>query len=102
MTSANVTIVYWRDIPAQVIAKGGGDTRRLPLEGRFMEAIDMAAMRSDSHSSGDYTDGWRHGEPQKVDGDADTAAHTTAKRLETEYDRERLKKLISAGGHEES
>jgi len=40
------TIVYWRDIPAQVIIKQGRKAAKRELSARFQEAIDMAAMRA--------------------------------------------------------
>ncbi len=40
-----ITIVYWRDIPSQVIAKAGRAQEKRMLPDRFQEAIDMAAMR---------------------------------------------------------
>ncbi len=43
---ADLTIIYWRDIPAQVIAKQGRKTAKRELPARFSEAIDMAAMRA--------------------------------------------------------
>ena len=41
---AELTIVYWRDIPAQVIARAGRKTAKAELAKRFMEAIDAAAI----------------------------------------------------------
>ena len=41
-----VTIVYWRDIPAQVIVgKGRRGVKVKPLTERFEQAIDRAAMK---------------------------------------------------------
>ena len=39
-----LTVISWRDIPAQVIAKRGRDTFKVQLTPRFQEAIDRAAM----------------------------------------------------------
>ena len=43
---AKLTTVYWRDIPAQVIAKERRDAAKIVLTERFAEAIDKAAMRA--------------------------------------------------------
>ena len=43
---ADVTIVYWRDMPAQVIVGKGRRGTKLPLPERFEQAIDRAAMKS--------------------------------------------------------
>lgn len=41
----DVTIVYWRDIPAQVIVGKGRRAAKVPLPERFEQAIDRAAMK---------------------------------------------------------
>ena len=43
---AALVIVYWRDIPAQVIGKERRDTAKIVLTERMAEAIDRAAMRA--------------------------------------------------------
>ena len=48
---AKLTIVYWRDIPAQVIVKAGRNAAKRQLADRFQEAIDIAAMRSRAHEA---------------------------------------------------
>ena len=60
-----VTILYWRDIPAQVIAGRGRRAEKHVLPDRFAEAIDRAAMRGGLAGSDDYLAQWR-----KVDGPA--------------------------------
>ena len=42
--SSQLTVIRWREIPAQVTAKGGGKTARRELSPRFQVAIDRAAM----------------------------------------------------------
>ena len=42
----DVTIVYWRDIPAQVIVGKGRRGSKVQLPERFEQAIDRAAMPS--------------------------------------------------------
>ena len=43
---AEKVVVYWRDIPAQVIVKAGRKTAKRQLSERFEQAIDRAAMRA--------------------------------------------------------
>ena len=43
---AQLTVVYWRDIPAQVIVKAGRKNAKVQLTERFEKAIDRAAMRA--------------------------------------------------------
>ena len=70
-----VTIVYWRDIPAQVIVGKGRRGTKRPLPERFEQAIDRAAMTTGAAGTDDYLAEWRKGTPYAVDGSpADAAA----------------------------
>ena len=94
----DVTIVYWRDIPAQVIVGRGRRGTKLPLPERFEQAIDRAAMKSGAAESDDYMAGFRKAEPITVDGtDAEAAAAQVA-RIDVEYDTDRIKTLIANDG----
>ncbi|MEC7760279.1 MAG: virulence factor [Pseudomonadota bacterium] len=95
---ADVTIVYWRDIPAQVIVGRGRKAAKLPLPERFEQAIDRAAMGAGLAGTDDYLGEWRRAEPYAVDGDDKAVAEAEAARLDAEYDQERLKALILNGG----
>ena len=97
---ADLTIIYWRDIPAQVIAKQGRRSAKRELPPRFAEAIDMAAMRSGAGDDESYLEEWRRGDPAPCGDDLDGAVEAAVTRLESEYDRERLARLVSAGGRE--
>lgn len=98
---AQLQIVYWRDIPAQVMVKAGRRNQaKRELSLRFTEAIDMAAMRSGAAETDDYLAEWRRGDPQEVGDDLETEVDTAVKSIEEQYDRGRLKALISNGGHE--
>ena len=95
---AEVTIVYWRDMPAQVIVGRGRRGTKMPLPERFEQAIDRAAMKSGAAESDDYMAGFRKAEPFTVDGeDADVAAAEVA-RIDTEYTQDRIKALIANDG----
>ncbi|MEO1195439.1 MAG: virulence factor, partial [Pseudomonadota bacterium] len=56
---ADVTIVYWRDIPAQVIVGRGRRGVKKPLDMRFEQAIDRAAMKSGVTGTDAYLEEWR-------------------------------------------
>ncbi|WP_171234230.1 virulence factor [Ruegeria sp. HKCCA6837] len=94
----DVTIVYWRDIPAQVIVGKGRRGAKRQLEERFEQAIDRAAMKVNAKDSDAYLAEWRKAEPFAVDGDPAEIAETEAVRLETEYDQDRIKALIANDG----
>jgi hypothetical protein len=95
---AQLTIVYWRDIPAQVIVKAGRTKESRKLSERFEQAIDMAAMRSGASETDAYLEEWRRA-PSSVEGDLAQIADETAARLESEFDPDTLKTLIANGGH---
>ena len=87
---ADRIIVYWRDIPAQVIIKKGRTNAKRELSLRFTEAIDMCAMRTGAAETDDYLAEWRKAEPTPVSDDLEAEADKAAAELEAAYDRERL------------
>ena len=95
---ANVTIVYWRDIPAQVIVGKGRRAVKIQLTARFEQAIDRAAMKSGAAGTDDYLADWRKADPYVIDGDHADVATAEAARLETEFDKDRLMVLINNDG----
>lgn len=96
---ADVTIVFWRDIPAQVIVGRGRRAVKAPLPERFEQAIDRAAMKSGMAGTDEYLSQWHKAAPYPVDGDASEIATAEAARIDAEYGPDRLKGLINAGGH---
>ncbi|MDQ7080823.1 MAG: virulence factor [Paracoccaceae bacterium] len=97
---AEVTIVYWRDIPAQVIVGRGRRAAKVQLNERFEKAIDRAAMKAGARDTDSYLAEWRRAAPFAVEGDAHEIAAAQAARLEAEYDDARLKALIDNEGRE--
>ena len=91
----DVTIVYWRDIPAQVIVGKGRRGSKRQLEERFEQAIDRAAMKVNAKDADAYLAEWRKAAPYQMDCDPDEIVEAEALRLEAEYDQERLKALIA-------
>jgi hypothetical protein len=94
----DVTIVYWRDIPAQVIVGKGRRASKVQLAERFEQAIDRAAMKVGAAGTDAYLAEWRRAAPYPVDGDADQIVADEAARLEAEFDAERIKQLIANDG----
>ena len=93
-----VIIVYWRDIPAQVIVGKGRRGAKRQLPERFEQAIDRAAMKIGAEDTDAYLAEWRKADPVEVAGeDADVAAAQAA-RLEADYDKDRLITLINNDG----
>lgn len=94
----DVTIVYWRDIPAQVIVGSGRRAAKKPLPERFEQAIDRCAMKVGARDSDAYLSEWRRGTPYAVDGDAADVASSEAARLEAEFSPAAIKALIANDG----
>ena len=78
---ADKVIVFWRDIPAQVIVKKGRQTAKRELAARFAEAIDMAAMRSGAAGTDDYLAEWRRAEPEAVSDELEAEADKAAAEI---------------------
>jgi len=86
--SEPVTVIYWRDIPAQVVSGQGRKATRVMLPDRFQEAIDRAATRAGLIGSDEYMAEWR-----KLQIEED-AVDKVAARLDTEYPDEALEALV--------
>ncbi len=97
---AKLTTVYWRDIPAQVIAKERRDAVKAVLSERFAEAIDKAAMRAKMAGTDAYLEQWRR-EVVNCGDDLQSVVDATVARLETDYDDARLDALVKSGGTED-
>ncbi len=95
----DVTIVFWRDIPAQVICGKGRRGSKVQLPERFEQAIDRCAMKVGAKDADAYLADWRKADPYPVDGDAAEIAAAEAARLDAEYDQDRIKALIANDGH---
>ena len=94
----DVTIVYWRDIPAQVIVGKGRRGSKIQLTERFEQAIDRVAMRTGAAETDAYLAEWRKAAPYQIDGNQDDIAKSEAARLEVEYDSDRIILLINNDG----
>lgn len=94
----DVTIVYWRDIPAQVIVGKGRRGSKVQLPERFEQAIDRAAMKTGAAGTDAYLAEWRKADPYSVEGEPDAVAQSEAARIDADYDQERIKALIANDG----
>ena len=97
-TMANLVITYWRDIPSAVSVKIGRKEEKRMLDNRFMEAIDMAAMRGGATDTDAYLADWRRADAIPVGDDLVSEVEKAKSDIESAYDKERLKTLIANGG----
>ena len=93
------TLIFWRDIPAQVIVQRGRKREKARLSMRFQEAIDRAAMRAGKGSSDAYLSEWRR-ESSTFDSSDELSdiAQQEISRFEAEFSDERLLQLIRNHG----
>ena len=97
---AKSVILYWRDIPSQIVVKKGRESAKRILSNRFQEAIDIAAMRSQSHNSIDYLAEWHRGQPEECSNDINAEADAKLSRVEFDYNEHRLTSMIKSDGWE--
>jgi hypothetical protein len=95
--AATLTVIWWREIPAQVIAKDRRQSHKIVLHPRFQVAIDRAAVKAGMKQFDRYIEQWRR-EARPCGDDLKAEAETEAARLESEYPKERLNALVAAGG----
>lgn len=95
---AELIVVSWRDIPAQVIVKAGRRTARRELSARFQEAIDRAAMRVGLKDSDAYLAEWRRTPFGECGEELESEATIAVTKIDAQYPDERLRALVANGG----
>ena len=94
-----MTLVYWRDIPAQVVVQRGRTRAKVLLSARFQDAIDRAAMRAGKGGSSAYLAEWRRVTTACASASApDDLARQEAQRLEAAYCDRALADLVRRHG----
>ena len=99
---AQYQIIFWRDIPSQVIVSAGGRRGaqvKKQLTERFEKSIDRAAMAGKADATDDYLAEWKKSEPVDCDDDLEKTANDLAAELEKNYPTARLDALIAAAGY---
>jgi hypothetical protein len=94
---ATLSIIWWRDIPAQVVAKDARRSSKVVLHPRFQVAIDKAANRAGKREYNSYIAEWHKTQVQCGD-DLEAVVAAEAARLEGEYTKHHLAELIQSGG----
>jgi hypothetical protein len=94
---ASLTVIWWRDIPAQVLARDGRRASKVQLHPRYQVAIDKAASRAGKRAYSEYIEEWRK-VARDCGPDLEAEVNAEVERLETEFDKHRLAELIQSGG----
>ena len=96
---AELTVIHWRDIPMQLVARGpGGASARALLTERFQEAVDASAMVAGLIGSDEYTEQMRM-DKRACGDDLDAEVESARADLEAEWTEEILRAAIRAGGY---
>ncbi len=95
--SPTLTIISWRDIPAQVTAKKGRQTAKIELSQRFQVAIDRAAMYAGLFGTDDYLTEWKR-ESRPCGDDIDLEVAFEVERIEEAFTSEVLSAHWNNGG----
>ena len=94
---AEVVVISWRDIPAQVNARAGHERHQVLLPYRFQKAVDRATKVAKKKTAHEHVAEWQR-RSYPIDGDPLDAARAVAARLDAEFTPERLRALVAAGG----
>lgn len=94
---SQLKIVYWHDIPGQVVARQGRRNVRYRLSARFSDAIERASYRVKKQGADALFDPW-HAVDQAFEGDVYAQAQTLVDELERTYDSLVLDRLVRASG----
>ncbi|MGI9645202.1 MAG: virulence factor [Ilumatobacteraceae bacterium] len=90
--------IYWRDIPAQLTARVGGEQQKLLLHARFQHAIDRAAAVAGLTATNDYVQEWRSVAGPLEPGGVDAQLDRLCAEVEGAYPRPRLEAIVANGG----
>lgn len=95
---AKVAVMCWQEIPSAVEVKDGEGTQKVQLTSRFLELIDMIAMRRKLAGTDDYLMQWRKDNQPDREGKAADVARAVAEEIEARYDQIREQALASLKG----
>jgi hypothetical protein len=97
-SGSTVNTIYWRDIPAQLTARGGDEQSKVLLHARFQHAIDRAAGVAGLTSTNDYVQEWRTVSAPLGEGDVAAQLDQLCAELEADYPKDRLEAIVANGG----
>ena len=93
-TGPRCTVIWWHDIPSEVVVRDGDRTLRAELPGRFQKSIDRAAMGRGQAGSGSYMEGWTRSE-RPCSGDLQAELDAEVARLEQRFPASELDRMIA-------
>lgn len=94
---SDLTIVFWRDIPAQLLIGSGRKAIKLKLSEKFEKAIDRCAMKVGAKDSQSYLDDWQK-KTVPLNPTNTNSIELEAEKMERYYTAKKLKALILNDG----
>lgn len=82
---AKVSVIYWKEIPAQVRAEDADGEITLPLPDRFQQGIDAISMFDGSYGADAYLEAWDWGPEVEISGAAQEVAEALARKIATRF-----------------
>lgn len=95
---AELILLSWRDIPAQIIVRAGRKAEKRELPEMFLQAVDAAAMSVGAKDSDAYLSAWQRSAPRPVSDDLAAEADRAVDDLLAAYPKDRLAILVRNGG----
>lgn len=92
-----LTVIFWRDIPAQVRARSGRERISVPLPDRFMVAVDGAATVAGKTTTDEYIAEWRE-ETRRCDDDLASEAELEVRRIDEAFPPDLIRSYVRNGG----
>ncbi len=97
--AAQLIVISWRDIPAQVNAQKGRDRQQVILGAKFQRAIDRAKRKARIYTAHEDIAQWKQ-ETRPCSDDLAVEAQRLAAEIEEKYTKEHLGLLGFRGGWE--
>lgn len=97
---AKSQIIYWRDIPSQIVCVADGRRESRQLSARFQEAIDRVAMSVGSVGTDEYLAEWRKSAWQDSDLELQDLCNRKIEELESRFGPERMRALVANEGRD--
>lgn len=79
-------IMYWQEIPVQIVADDGFDEVKLELDARFMARVDQLAHERGLIDTDAYLEQWHWGDETEREGTAEDVARAVKQELEAVAD----------------
>ena len=96
-TANELVVIMWRDIPAQINGRAGGERHQIVLAHRFQKAIDRAAMVAGKKTAQEYVGEWRR-TAHPLQGELVPTVEALAAQIDREFPNDRLLALVDNGG----